>query len=202
MRNKNKYLIFIALAVWIFFVGWGWLALARYENTPGRAQAPLQQWPSQSKIARAAGLPMLVIFLHPHCPCSRASVAQLSLIMAHSQNKVRAEVVFIKLPGLTQDWVQTDLFKSAMSIPGVEVMTDEGGREAKMFHAQVSGQVMLYDQLGKLVFNGGITSARGHQGDNEGQDAIISFLTRGIITKAQTPFFGCLLFNKQTQESE
>jgi len=34
---------------------------------------------------------------------------------------------------------------------------------------------MLYDKLGQLVFNGGITSSRGHEGDNEGQDAIIVF---------------------------
>jgi hypothetical protein len=201
MSAKNKYLTALALIVWAVLVSWGWMALSRYENTPGRAQAPLQHWPSVTKISRTIDLPTMVIFLHPHCPCSRATIAQLSVIMAHSQNKVRTHVVFVKLPGLSQDWVQTDLFKDALRIPGVQVMTDENGTEARAFHAQVSGQVMLYDRSGALVFNGGITSSRGHQGDNEGQDAIIGYLTKGVITKRQTPFFGCFLFNDQARES-
>jgi hypothetical protein len=52
-----------------------------------------------------------------------------------------------------------------------------------------------------LVFNGGITSSRGHQGDNAGQDSIISFLTKGVVTAKETPFFGCFLLNEQTRKS-
>jgi hypothetical protein len=202
MKAKNKYLVIVALIVWVLFVGWGWMALSQYENTPGQAQAsPPQQWPAVTKIPRTVGLPTMVMFLHPHCPCSRASMTQLSLIMAHTQNKVNTEVVFVKLPNFSQDWVKTDLYRSALRIPGVQVMIDDGGREAKIFHARVSGQVMLYDKFGKLIFNGGITSSRGHEGDNDGQDSIITFLTKGVIPKKQTPFFGCLLFNDETRKS-
>src|SRR5258708_4565357 len=195
MGIKNKYLIIAALAVWVFFLGWGWRALSQYENTPGQAQTSPQRWPTVTQVPTTLGLPTMVMFLHPHCPCSRASMAQLSLIMAHSQNKVRTQVVFVKPPNFSQDWVKTDLYHSALQIPGVYVLIDDGGREAKIFHAQVSGQVMLYDKLGKLVFNGGITSSRGHEGDNDGQDSIIAFLTKGVVLKKQTPFFGCLLLN-------
>ena len=194
---KNKRIIIIALIVWGLVVGLGWMMLSRYENTPGQAQSSPQRWPSVSQIPRTAGLPTLVMFVHPHCPCSRASMEELSLIMAHCQNKVRTEVVFLRPEEFLQDWVKTDLWKSAIHIPGVEAIIDDQGKEAKIFHADISGQVMLYDILGNLVFSGGITSSRGHEGDNDGREAIVSFLTKGIIPKKQTPFFGCLLSRNQ-----
>ncbi len=198
MKIRNKYLVILALAVWVIFVAWGWTALSRYENTPAQGQAAAQQWPSATHLQRTAGLPTLVVFLHPNCPCSRATVAQLSKIMTYSKDKVRAQVVFIRLPEFSEEEIHTDLFTGVRRIPGVEVLTDEGGAEAKTFQATVSGQTMLYDQAGQLVFNGGITSARGHEGDNAGQDAIIAFLTKGVITLRQTPYFGCFLFNDHT----
>jgi hypothetical protein len=198
MRVKNKYFIIAALIFWTFFLVWGWIWLSKYENTPSATLfAQPQQWPLTTKIPRTVGLPTLVMFLHPHCPCSRASIAQLSLIMAHSQNKVRAHVFFVKPPELSLDWVKTDLYKNALRIPGVEVTIDEGGKEARLFHVQVSGQTLLYDKNGQLVFNGGVTASRGHEGDNEGQDSIVAFLTENVIVKKQTPFFGCLLFNDE-----
>jgi hypothetical protein len=201
MKPRKTYLILLALIIWVSFVGWGWMALSRYENTPGPADAPRQQWPEITSIHRVAGLPTLVIFLHPHCPCSRASVAQLSKIITHAHDKVRVQAVFVKLPELSENVEETNLYKNALRIPGVQVMIDEGGVEAKNFKARVSGQVVLYDGSGQLVFNGGITSSRGHEGDNVGQDAIIGFLTKGVITRRETPFFGCFLFNESTQKS-
>ena len=173
---KNKRIIIIALIVWGLIVILGWTMLSRYENTPGEAQASPQSWPAISQIPRTVGLPTLVMFVHPHCPCSRASMKELSLIMTHCQKNVRAQVVFLKPEEFSQDWVKTDLWKNAINIPGVEAVVDDHGKEAKIFHADVSGQVMLYDILGNLVFSGGITSSRGHEGDNDGRDAIVSFL--------------------------
>ena len=197
MRVKNLYLLIPSLIAWVFLVGWGWSALSKYENTPGvEVSATSERWPTLSKIERSENQPTMVMFLHPKCPCSRASMAQLSKIMAHSQNKVSVKVVFIKPSAFASDWVKTDLYRSAASTPGVDVLIDEAAQEAEVFHVQTSGQVMLYDREGQLVFNGGITSARGHEGDNTGQDAIISFLTKGEIATKKTPFFGCLLTDK------
>ena len=199
MRAKDKYLLIPALIVWVFLVGWGWMKLSQYENTPGQEiQASPQRWPALTKIPRTPDFSTMVIFLHPQCPCSRATVAQLSSIMAHSQEKVSVQAVFVRPPNFSQDAVKSDLYNSALRIPGVQVMIDDDGQEAKVFHAKISGQVMLYDRLGALVFNGGITSSRGHHGDNAGQDSIISFLTHGVIGKTQTPSFGCLLSDDPT----
>ena len=190
-------MLFMMLIVWVFIVGLGWMNLSQYENTAGQSQSSPDHWPSTSKITRTAGLPVLLMFVHPQCPCTRASMRELSLIMTHCQNRVKTQVVFMRPEGFSQEQVKTDLWRSAVQIPGVEVLVDEHSKEARIFHVNVSGQTMLYDTQGKLVFSGGITSSRGHEGDSDGKEAIISFLTKGIILKKQTPFFGCLLFSNQ-----
>ena len=49
-------------------------------------------------------------------------------------------------------------------MPGVRVFEDPEATTARLFGARVSGQVLLYDAGGKLLFNGGITAFRGHPG--------------------------------------
>jgi hypothetical protein len=103
-------------------------------------------------------------------------------------------VLFAKPPNLPRDWEQTDLWETAAAIPGVKVMRDDDGLEARRFHAATSGQTMLYDKKGNLLFSGGITGGRGHEGDNAGRSAIVSLLTTGKADDWETPVFGCALF--------
>jgi hypothetical protein len=53
---------------------------------------------------------------------------------------------------------------------------------------------VLYDSAGNLLFRGGITSARGHAGDNAGRAAVVSLLTSDEAEGRDTPVFGCPLF--------
>ena len=91
------------------------------------------------------------------------------------------------------DWNATDLWTSAARIPGVAVLRDEQGREASRFAVATSGGVVLYDARGRLLFQGGITAARGHEGDSFGQERIASLLTTGAADRADAPVFGCAL---------
>jgi hypothetical protein len=54
-----------------------------------------------------------------------------------------------------------------------------------------SGQVLLYDVSGRLVFRGGITAGRGHAGDNVGRDNVVAFLLHDTVPAESTPVFGC-----------
>ena len=56
--------------------------------------------------------------------------------------------------------------------------------------------------VGSLVFSGGITAARGHEGDNHGRSAIEDHLLHGGARVAHTPVFGCDLFAESTAEKE
>jgi hypothetical protein len=134
------------------------------------------------------------MFVHPKCPCSQASLSELAAILAHSAGHLHAEVVFLCPSGKPQSWVHTDLWETAAQLPGTRLISDTEGREARLFHASVSGETLVYDRLGNLRFHGGITDGRGHAGDNAGCSAIQTYLNTGTIPLSRTPVFGCSLF--------
>ena len=186
--------------IWLGAAVAGTRFLLVYDFTPGRegtGKAP-SHWPAASEIPHAAALPTLVMFAHPKCPCTRASMGELALLMAHCQGLVDARVVFFQPEGSGEDWSRTDLWRTAAAIPGVTVQADEGGAEATRFHATTSGQTILYDARGDLLFNGGITDGRGHSGDNAGRSAIIGLLNHRTAAVRQMPAFGCSLLDPET----
>jgi hypothetical protein len=179
--------------LWLVVVGGGMVVLRNYENTAGVAGDPPPNWPVQSRIPRTAGLPTIVVMGHPKCPCTRATIGELAVVMTRLHNRAAAVVVFVRPRGTPDGWDDTDLRHSAAEIPGVTVMTDLDEVEVDRFNAEVSGQTMLYDAGGRLLFSGGITASRGHSGDNAGRSSIISFVTDGTAELTRTPVFGCAL---------
>jgi hypothetical protein len=192
--KKNRLILTAAGALWLLMIGAGIVTLWDYESTPGVAASTPELWPAASRIKPTAGRATLVMLAHPHCPCTRASIGELSRLMTEAQGRVTAYVLFVKPQGFSDEWVQSDLWASAAAIPGVTPVMDDGGAEAALFRAETSGQTVLYDSTGNLLFRGGITSARGHAGDNAGRTAIVSLLTDGDADRRDTPVFGCPLF--------
>ena len=186
----------ILTAVWLGAAGIGLARLWRYEATPGKVGAPPTHWPDGSQVERRVKRPTLVVFAHPRCPCTRASLGELALIMAQCPGRVDAHVLFFKPSGFPNDWEKTGLWLSAEAIPGVKVVCDEDGSEAKRFRATTSGYSLLYNSMGRLLFGGGITGSRGHSGDNAGRNAIESFLMNGVADQKQTFVFGCPLLGR------
>ena len=78
-------------------------------------------------------------------------------------------------------------------IPGLRVIRDQGGSEARRFAIEGSGHVLLYAPFREVAFQGGITGSRGHEGDNVGRSAIVSFILDGHSPVSHTPVFGCSL---------
>src|SRR5207244_3426685 len=128
----------------------------------------------------------------PQCPCSRATIGELALIMARHP-KVDAYVLFYAPESEANGWVRTDLWRDAARIPGVRIVEDRAGVEIRRFGASTSGQALLYDSRGKLLFNGGITSSRGHSGPNDGRESIVSWIEGDTAPRSRTPVFGCSL---------
>lgn len=190
MKNHRR-LIFFA-GVWLALVVGGLAALLVYAHTPGPVtDAPPPTWPASSELPHNRQLPTLVMFAHPKCPCTRASIEELNVLMTKCQGQLHARVVFFQPDGVEDSWLDTDLWQSAAAIPGVTVQADGEGREARNFHATTSGQVVLYDPRGRLLFSGGITEARGHAGDNEGRNAIAAIVKHKELSHGKTPAFGC-----------
>jgi hypothetical protein len=141
------------------------------------------------------------MFVHPKCPCSRASISELAVLLAHSAGNLHAQVIFLKPQGKEDAWTHTDLWYAASELPATVVISDLGGREADIFHAAVSGETAVYDAAGNLRFHGGITGARGHVGDNAGCSAVQSYANAGATPLARTPVFGCPLFSKSVAQT-
>src|SRR4029078_12925735 len=72
-----------------------------------------------------------------------------------------------------------------------DVLFAAGARVAARLGATTSGHVLVYGADGALLFSGGITSARAHEGDSIGQNAIVRALYGGKPPIDQTPVFGC-----------
>ena len=181
---------------WIVAVAVGLGTLMSYESSPGSVGRVSTVWPVSSKISRPKERPTLVMLAHPRCPCTQASVDELAKIMAHVQGKVSAYVLFLTPHTAPVDWENTELRRTAARIPGVTVVSDVDGVEAKKFGAETSGHTFLYDRNGRLLFNGGITQSRGHSGDNTGESAIVALVNHHHSVAARTFVFGCPLVDK------
>ena len=197
--KKNRASLIAAGALWVLMICAGVGLLWSYNSTPGVAAAALEQWPADSRLPHATDRATLVMLAHPHCPCTRASLGELARLMAQARGRVTAYVLFVKPSDLPDGWEQTDLLAGASAIPGVTVVRDDEGVEAGRFRAATSGQTMLYDAGGRLLFSGGITSARGHEGDNAGRAAVVSLLTTDEAGRKGTPVYGCPLFDRKDE---
>jgi hypothetical protein len=192
-----KFLLCLSSIVWLSIAVCGVFYLARYENTPADKDLsyPLI-FPRESRIESDARRATLIFFAHPKCPCTRASIRELSRLMSDVNGNLQAYVVFSKPKDESEEWTETDLRASAEAIPNVHVLIDEDERETKIFNAQTSGLTLLYDHNGNLRFDGGITASRGHEGDNAGSRAIFEIITEDTLKTAETAVFGCPLHKK------
>src|SRR5688572_11148571 len=72
----------LALAVlWVACVSSGGALLWKYAATPGIAATPPEKWPTNSAIARNPDTSTIIMLAHPRCPCTRASIAELAVLM-------------------------------------------------------------------------------------------------------------------------
>ena len=197
-RLPGRIVLAVLILLWCRAVSLGFGMLWNYASAPGPTGEPPTQWPASSGIARTNDKPTLLMFAHPKCPCTRASINELARIIAECRDRVEAHVLFDLPAGATSDWELTDLYSLAQSIPGVHVQTDHDQAEGKQFAAKTSGIVLLYGTDGRLLFQGGITSSRGHSGDNLGRTAILELVNNGSASTTRTSVFGCLLCEHST----
>jgi hypothetical protein len=187
-----------ALSLWLGSAGTGLYWLMEYDNTPGaRADAPAS-WPAESALTRDAAVPTLVMLAHPRCDCTRASLGELEELLARVKVKPRTFVVFIKPGGAGSGWEQSGTWERATRIDGVTVVRDDDGAEARRFGVHTSGQTLLYDARGQLLYSGGTTGSRGKPGDNAGRADLVALVDGAQRPRATRPVFGCPLFSSTT----
>jgi hypothetical protein len=184
----------LVLGVSGFATAFGLDAALTYQARPGAPNEPRAEWPDEPSIGLDPERATLVLALHPRCPCSRATLAELERLLARWPESLQTHVLFYADPALGPHWHETDLWRRAASLPGAGVHVDELGQRARSLGAKVSGTALLYSREGKLLFEGGLTAARGHEGANPGTDAIAAILSARTPETRSAPVYGCALF--------
>lgn len=181
--------LFIALlGLWVTLVALGMFRVHRHAALPGRDTAAQMRWPAGTLLQRNPAGPTLLCFVHPRCPCTRASVRELERVMSHHRGAATVQVVF-RDEG--DDPTTSPTWEMAARVPGARRVRDLRGVEAQRFGARTSGLVLLYAADGSLRFRGGVTSARGHEGESAGAAALGVALGGTTVGAAVARVFGC-----------
>ena len=155
------------------------------------------KWPLVSKLHFSAKMPNLYVFIHPECSCSIATLSELDKLKTRVLNQVHLHVVILKYKTEMNSNLQV---QEAQRVVGKDnVFFDEAHLEAKLFGAETSGQTYLFDEAGNLIFNGGITISRAHEGDNLGSQSIDYWIKNRVSILKKSEVFGCSLTETESQ---
>lgn len=194
---RNQAVIVAAVALWLPAVGYGISVMWSYATTPGHPAEPPRFWPAGTSIPLREGRSTLLIFAHPQCECTRATLGELAIVMAQANNKLDADVFFYLPTAENNTWARTELWSAAEEIPNVHAFEDRDAEMARRFGVFTSGQALLYGADGLLLFKGGITAFRGHSGDNAGRSVITALVQGRVPSMNRLPIvtrvFGCSL---------
>jgi hypothetical protein len=197
-ESSKRWLLPFVGVIWAATLLGGFGLLLGYSSTPGIGSDAPAHWPEASNLQPANERFTLLMFIHPHCSCSHASLAELNRLMARLRGRVGAEIVFEREGDTeSEDFVELTLRTQASNVPDALIVED-AGEESHRFGIHTSGATLLYDRSGVLMFAGGLTSERGHEGNSFGQERVISLVTTGNADRSDSPVFGCAL--EQDQE--
>jgi hypothetical protein len=171
--------------------------LWRYQLTPGAPPAATPRLlPADAARPPHPGRPILIMIAHPQCSCTRASLNELRRLIARFETLANPPVLYLSIivpEGSEASWTDGPVLSNAASIRGLNVVLDAGGRFGRRLGATTSGHVLLYGPDDNLLFSGGITAARAHEGDAGGQEAIVAALNGKTPAINDAPVFGCAL---------
>ncbi|MEM7232298.1 MAG: hypothetical protein AAF517_09000 [Planctomycetota bacterium] len=191
----------VLLAVlWLIGIGVGLSVLLRFDYEAGAVGRIATTFPTRTRLEPAENGMTLVMSLHPRCPCSRASIAELERLLARCGESLQATLLFYVPSGFDAAWTDTPTWNRAREVPGVTTEADVDGRLIKRFGFQVSGEAALFDSKSQLRFHGGITPARSHEGTSEGALAVAGIVSGEREDYFEAPSFGCPVFSMTVDE--
>lgn len=198
--NASRAGFYSALIGWVVAVGGVWLWSTGYGFTTYEASDRFANnaWPHHSNLTLANDRPTLLFFMHPRCPCTRASIRELEKLLTGqglTPQQQPKSIIVASLPSkASEQWRDTFTIERAASLPHATLVWDADGIESGRFGAVASGTVMVYAPNGMRLFAGGITASRGHEGDNAGSDRVRAILAQDNRSPQEsTPTFGCRL---------
>ena len=133
------------------------------------------------------------MFVHPLCPCSKASVAELARLLETSNGRCAATIYFVVPNGSEVSPRDSEPWQQVALLANTTLTIDRDGNAAK-WGANASGQTFVFDRHHTLRFKGGLTRARGKTGPTNASRAILDLIDGDTSqTLIESPVFGCSL---------
>ena len=115
-----------SVVAWVGAVAFGFGGLMWYENQPGASAVAAEQWPDSARLDFDATRWNLVVFLHPHCPCSQSTLTELAVLQSRVTQPLRMSLVFCKPEGAGTGWEKSRILDQAAALPNVSIVWDAG----------------------------------------------------------------------------
>lgn len=181
----------VGATLWVASIVAAFGALQVYAWRPGAAADPQTDGRAFLETQRRPGRALVVMAVHPECPCTGASLAELGDFLARSHGRSDALLLELAPASPNPNWcggVPAELG----GVP-IRSLADPDGRIARLLGARTSGHLVFMDAAGAIRFHGGLTIARGHRGRAPAQDALLALLDGRPAALAAAPTFGCAL---------
>jgi hypothetical protein len=210
-RSNSRRLLLLCVA-WLVCVASSFTALALYKAAPSEFGRTPLAYPSDSSVKRTPQRAAMIMFIHPRCACSRASLTELGRVMASYRGALGVDVtVMVRSEAVADEALErAPLVAQARALQGAQVRFDVAGVEAMRFAAETSGHTVLYAADGSLRFSGGLTNSRGHEGPSLGHAYLASALSEAnesaskagqqSLERRAAPVFGCGLGERKAEQ--
>lgn len=148
------------------------------------------RWP-ETLAADAPKNQCIVLFYHPHCPCTRATAATLTRLQTQLPPST-AIIAYAYCPKEESDaWIESSTTARLRDDMQAVIHIDRDAQVCRNFGVATSGHILAYDEAGELVFRGGITPSRGHEGICAGAETLCRCLRHDVVGLKTWPVFGC-----------
>jgi hypothetical protein len=178
---------------WLVFCATGVGLFWQYKGTGQQPQPAAVVWPRNDELELDAIEPTLLMFAHPRCPCTRASMSELERVLRESGSSPRVTFVVYQPAAADATWQESPLLQEMRELPHANMVWDSEGKIAARFGAATSGQIQVYRPTGQCLFNGGVTRLRGHAGANAASDQLLAALQGTPAEFTTTTVYGCAL---------
>jgi len=188
----------IVVAVWFVALAALFGQLVAYSAEPGSKGRPPVQWDDALPLERDPEHWTVLIFAHPRCPCTRATLAEFARLHGVYHDRISATLVLYHPVDQPADWTDGALRRAAERIDGLRLVMDPGGKITERFGVQTSGHVLAYAPDGGLGYCGGLTTSRGHEGVSHGVVQLRKCFDKGSSQPlARYPVFGCPILEQE-----
>ena len=196
VQNSQRFVWPVCIAFWGLAVVLLYIRTLSYgfATEPDACSAEDAQWPDGTAVSRSSEQLTLLLFVHPRCSCTRASVQELSRVLSRTKQLPAVRVIASCPRNATREWRESSIVADAAALPNAALIDDAWGAESARFGAVVSGTVIVFSQGGSRLFSGGVTSSRGHTGVSTGGQMLLAVLNgEAARQQAAAPVFGCRL---------